>query len=221
MQTLVQNIRSLELLHLQLNDKDRQKLDQQIRLLRADIDREMSAFQELRQQAMATSMHDETRLSSEENGQEQTTESETATNELRQRSVAKTNNRLNDSYDLLEQDLILLRDTMNEVAELVARHGQPISHTDYMIHSAQDHIRQASSLLQKAVHNKYVTLASGALIGASLGGPVGFLMGMKIGALAALSGSAVGALSANIMQQRALREGEAKKDDRAYPQAML
>lgn len=213
-QTLVQNIRSLEQLHLQLNDKDRQKLDQQIRLLRADSDREMSAFQELRQQAMATSIDDETRLNNEENGQEQT-------NELRQRSVAKSNNRLNDSYDLLEQDLLLLRDTMNEVAELVARHRQPIGHTDYMIHSAQDHIRQASSLLQKAVHNKYVTIASGALIGASLGGPVGFAMGMKIGALAALSGSAVGALSANIMQQRALREVEAKKDDRAYPQAML
>ena len=211
-QSLEQNIRSLEQLHLQLNEKDRRKLDEQIRLLRADIDRELTEFHELRQQAMITSIDDETRLS---------TDIEPETNQLRQRKIANDNARLNESYDLLEQDLILLRDTMNEVAVLVAQQRQTITHTDYLIHSAHDQLRHASSLLQKAVHNKYITLASGALIGASLGGPVGFLMGIKIGALAALSGSAVGALSANIMQQRVLREDEEKKHANAYNQAML
>ena len=218
-QDLSQNVRNLEQLHLKLSEKDRVKLDEQIRSLRADVDHEVSEFQLLRERAMASSLDQHAILPDEASTSNATAERDTAENELRQRQV--TTNRLNDSYDLLEQDLIMLRETIGEVAQLVAQQNQRISHTDHLIHSAQDRIRNASSLLQKAVHHRYRTLASGALLGATLGGPIGCIMGMKIGALVALSGSAVGALSANLWQSRAARTGETHAEPSAYHQAML
>jgi hypothetical protein len=193
----VQNIRTIEQLHSQLNEKDH----------------EMSEFHILRNQAMASSVDDNI------NNNNNSVEQDTTSNELRQRQI--TTNRLNDSYDLLEQDLILLRETIGEVAQLVAQQQEKISRTERLTLMAHDQIRSASSLLHKAVHNKYITLASGALLGASLGGPVGCFMGLKIGALVALSGSAVGALSANIMQQRIIRNDELENRKDSYNQAML
>ncbi|UJR25317.1 hypothetical protein I4U23_006668 [Adineta vaga] len=213
-QNLVQNIRNIEQLYLQLTEKDRMKLERQICLLRTDSDREMSEFQILREQAMASSIDDN--LNNSNN-----IENDEIPNELRQRQI--TTNRLNDSYDLLEQDLILLRDTIGEVAQLVAQQKEKISHTEQLVHMAHDQIRHASTFLQKAVQNKYFTLASGALLGAGLGGPLGCLMGLKIGAIAALGGSAVGALSVNIMQHRITQSDEFKDNDNndSYSQAML
>ncbi len=193
----MQNIRTIEQLHSQLNEKDH----------------EMSEFHILRNQAMASSVDDNI------NNNNNSVEQDTTSNELRQRQI--TTNRLNDSYDLLEQDLILLRETIGEVAQLVAQQQEKISRTERLTLMAHDQIRSASSLLHKAVHNKYITLASGALLGASLGGPVGCFMGLKIGALVALSGSAVGALSANIMQQRIIRNDELENRKDSYNQAML
>lgn len=219
-QNLVQNIRNIEQLHSRMNEKDRTKLDHQIRLLRTEIDREMSEFHTLRDQAKTTSINENSSSSNDNVNTNESVEDDATSNELRQRHVTKTN-RLNDSYDLLEQDLILLRDTISEVAQLVKQQEEKLSRTEQLTNMAYDRIRDASSLLQKAVHNKYISVASGALLGASLGGPVGCIMGLKIGALVALSGSAVGALSANIMQQRAIRNDESQNRRDSYNQAML
>ncbi|CAF4371815.1 unnamed protein product, partial [Rotaria sp. Silwood2] len=221
-QNLLQNIRTIEQLHLQLNDKDRVKLDRQIQLLRTEIDREMSEFQILREQAKVSSMDEN--LSSiddtNKNNNNNDIQQDIMANGLRQRHVTTTD-RLNDSYNSLEQDLILLHETMGEVAQLIAQHNEKISNTERLINIAHDRIHEASTLLQQAVHNKYVTIVSGALLGASLGGPVGCFVGLKMGALVALSGSAVGALSANFMQQRITRNDEPKTNDISYNQAML
>jgi len=219
-QNLVQNIRNIEQLHLQLNEKDRTKLERQIRLLRTEIDREMSEFHILRDQAMASSIDENLSLSDDNINNNNSSEQDIASNELRQRHLTTTN-RLNESHDSLEQDLILLRETIGEVAQLVKQQQEKISNTEHLINLAHDRIRDASSLLQRAVHNKYITLASGALIGASLGGPVGCFMGLKVGALVALSGSAVGALSANLMQQRLMRNDGSNDNNDSYNQAML
>lgn len=216
----MQNIRNIEQLHSQMNEKDRIKLDRQICLLRTEIDREMSEFHTLRGRAMATSIDENFSSSNDNINTNGSPEDNAASNELRQRHVT-TSNRLNDSYDLLEQDLILLRDTISEVAELVKQQQEKLSRTEQLTHMAYDRIRDASSLLQRAVHNKYISVASGALLGASIGGPVGCIMGLKIGALVALSGSAVGALSANIMQQRVTRNDELQNRRDSYNQAML
>lgn len=218
----MQNIRTIEQLHSQLNEKERIKLERQIRLLRTEVEREMSEFHALRDQAMATSMNESPTLSTDPTDQNASQEHDTSSNELRQRHVTKsTTNSLNDSYDLLEQDLILLRDTINEVAQLVRQQQETVSRTEQLTNMAHDRIRDATSMLQKAVQNRYISLASGALLGASLGGPVGCFMGMKIGALVALSGSAVGALSANLMQQRIARNDESQERRDSYNQAML
>jgi hypothetical protein len=145
-------------------------------------------------------------------------------NELRQRHV--TTNSLNDSYDSLEQDLVYLREKIDEVQALVARQQQQqeqiLSRTEYLKTIAQDRIYNASSFFQKAIYNRYVTVASGALIGASICGPVGFTMGTKIGALVTLSGSALGALSMNIMRQKVTETDETENNNAiAYNQAML
>ncbi|CAF1155465.1 unnamed protein product [Rotaria sordida] len=221
-QNLLQNIRSIEQLHLQLNDKDRLKLDRQIRLLRTEIDREMSEFHILREQAMTSTMN-ENLSSIDDTNNNDNIQQDIISNELRQRHVTTTTttNNLNDSYDLLEQDLILLHETMGEVAQLVAQQKEKISNTEHLMNLAHNRIHEASTLLQRAIHNKYVTLASGALLGAALGGPVGCFMGLKMGALVALSGSAVGALSANFMQQRMTRNDEPQSNDISYHQAML
>lgn len=218
----MQNIRAIEQLHSQLNEKERVKLERQIRHLRTEIDREMSEFHTLRDQAMATSMNESTSLSTDPIDHNDHPEHDTSSNELRQRHVAKaTTNSLNNSYDLLEQDLILLRDAINEVAQLVKQQQETISRTEQFTNMAHDRIRDATSILQRAVQSRYVSLASGALLGASLGGPVGCFMGLKIGALVALSGSAVGALSANIMQQRISRNDASQERRDSYNQAML
>ncbi|CAF0784988.1 unnamed protein product [Adineta steineri] len=220
-QTLAQNIRNIEQLHLQLTEKYRVKHDRKILLLRTEINNEMSEFHTLRNQAMASSIDENLSTVDERSDDNNNTEQNPESNGLHQRHVTETN-RLNDSYDLLEQDLILLRDTMNEVAQLVQLHKEKISHTEQLIHIAHDQIRNASTLLQKAVQNKYFTLASGAILGASLGGPIGCIMGLKIGALAALSGSAVGAFSVNRMQQKMIRnEEQIHNNHDSYNQAML
>ncbi|CAF0804009.1 unnamed protein product [Adineta steineri] len=220
-QTLAQNIRNIEQLHLQLTEKYRVKHDRKILLLRTEINNEMSEFHTLRNQAMASSIDENLSTADDRSDDNNNTEQDPESNGLRQRHVTETN-RLNDSYDLLEQDLILLRDTMNEVAQLVQLHKEKISHTEQLIHIAHDQIRNASTLLQKAVQNKYITLASGAILGASLGGPIGCIMGLKIGALAALSGSAVGAFSVNRMQQKMIRnEQQIHNNHDSYNQAML
>lgn len=222
-QNLVQNIRAIEQLHSQLNEKERIKLERQIRLLRTEIDREMTEFHTLRDQAMSASMNETASLSSTDPIEtNEVQQDDTSSNELRQRHVTKsTTNSLNDSYDLLEQDMILLRDTINEVAQLVKQQQETISRTEQLTNMAHDRIRDASSILQKAVQHKYLSVASGALLGASLGGPIGCFMGLKIGALVALSGSAFGALSANLMQQRIARNEESREKRNSYDQAML
>jgi len=146
-------------------------------------------------------------------------------NELRQRHV--TTNCLNDSYDLLEQDLAYLREKIDEVQAMVAHQQQQqqliLSRTEHLKTIAQDRIYNASSFFQKAIYNRYVTLASGALLGGSICGPVGFTMGAKIGALVTLSGSALGALSMNIMRQKVTETDETENNNSAaaYNQAML
>ncbi|CAF3297503.1 unnamed protein product [Rotaria socialis] len=227
-QNLLQNILNIEQLHQQLNDKDRVKLDRQIRLLRSEIDREISEFHILREQAMASSMNDNLTLADDttpvtvtdnDNNNDNIRE-EIVSNQLRQRHVTGADS-LNDSYNALEQDLILLHETIEEVAQLVAQQKEKLSHTEQLIHMAHDRIQDASTLIQRAVHSKYVTVASGALLGASLGGPVGFMMGLKMGTLVALSGSAVGALSANFLQRRIMRNDESADTTTSYNQAML
>jgi syntaxin 17 len=169
----------------------------------------MNEFPRLREQGAAFSLQDDNNDS----------EQDSTSNELRQRHT--TTNRLNDSYDFLEQDLAHLREAVDEVAALVAQQKQSLSRTEHLRNLAQYPIQNASSIFQKAIHNRYVTLASGALLGASIGGPVGFVMGVKVGALVALSGSAVGALSMNIMQQRVSEASESQDNTTSYHQAML
>lgn len=181
----------------------------------------MSEFHILREQAMNCSLDENISTSDDNinNNNSTNPEEDLISNQLRQRHVTTTH--LNDSYDLLEHDLILLRETINEVAQLVAQQKEKISRTERLTLMAHDQIRSATSILQKAVQNKYITLASGALLGASLGGPVGCIMGLKMGAFVALSGSAVGALSANLVQQRITRNDEIKDMNESYSQAML
>lgn len=216
-QDLVQNLRNLEVLNSRLNETDRKKIEEEIRFLRVDVDREMTEFHQLRDEAMITSRNEEV---STTNDDRDVQSPDPIQNELRHRKIS-SNFQLNDSYDSVEQDLIVLRDTISEVAKLVSHQRQTILQTEDLIHSAQTRIQNATTLLQKAVQNKYVSIASGALLGATLGGPVGFLMGVKVGALAALSGSAVAALSVNLMQQRANRHDETHQNSNAYNQAML
>ncbi|CAF1039640.1 unnamed protein product [Rotaria sp. Silwood1] len=215
---LSENILSIEQLNSQLNEDERSKLDHQIHLLRNEIDREMTEFHRLREEVIVSSP-EENNLSINEIDKNDIKDNST-TNELRQRHI--TTNRLNDSYDLLEQDLAYLREAIDEVATLVKQQQKKLSTTEHLKNMAQYRIRNASSFLQKAIHNRYVTLASGALLGGSIGGPVGFMMGTKVGALVALSGSAVGALSMNIMQQRVAENDESQTNNTiAYNQAML
>ncbi|CAF0748397.1 unnamed protein product [Adineta steineri] len=217
---LAENIRNIEQLYLQLNENERFTLDHQVRHFRIEIDREMNEFHRLREQYIA--LPSENTLSINEtndNNNSSSIEENTTSNQLRQRHV--TTNRLNDSYDLLEQDLAHLREAIDEVATIIAQQDKLLSRTEQIKNIAQYRVRNVSSLFQKAIHNRYITIASGALLGATIGGPVGFMMGAKAGTLVALSGSAVGALSMNIMQQRASENEESEYNTTAYNQAML
>jgi hypothetical protein len=211
---LVENLRNIEQLYPQLNENQRVKLDHQVHLLRTEIDREMNEFHRLREHSAAFPLQENNAL------QDDTTNDDFEHNELRQRHI--TTNRLNDSYDMLEQDLAYLREKIDEVATLVAQQQPALSRAEHMRNLAQYPIQNASSFFQNAIQNRYVTLASGAALGASIGGPVGFIMGTKIGALVAFTGSAVGALSMNIMRQRVSEANESQDDNTtSYNQAML
>ena len=145
------------------------------------------------------------------------------TNELRQRHVTAT--RSNETYDLLEQDLVYLREAVDEVAVLLARQQQQyeqISRTVSLRNLTHSSLSNATSFIQNIIHNQYVTTASGAVIGAAITGPVGFIMGTKVGALVALSGSALGAFSMSIMRHKETEKIESEDDQStAYNQAML
>ena len=215
---MAKNLLNIERLYSQLNENERSKLGRQIDLLRTEIDREMNEFHRLRQHGAAFLPQENNLLIDNTNTNE--FEQDTTSNGLRQRHV--TENRLNDSYDLLEQDLAYLREAIDEVATIVAQQQQALSRTEHLRHLAQHPIQNASLFFQRAIQNRYVTFASGALLGASIGGPVGFIMGTKLGALVALSGSAVGALSVNIMRQRVSDANESQDDGTvSYNQAML
>jgi hypothetical protein len=224
-QNLVQNIRYLENLHTQLADRDRTDINNRIRLLRIGIDHEITEFHELRQQAMKTSSDENISLTNNDHPSNDRTDESTVTSTndelVRSQVTTSPNFLLNHSYNSLEQDLIVLQETINKVAQLVAEQKQTLSYTENLIETAHDHTRIAASLLQRTVRNKYFSLATGALIGASFGGPVGFLMGMKIGTLAALSGSAVGVLSMNRMQTKIIQHEQLIDTTMAYSQAML
>jgi hypothetical protein len=182
----------------------------------------MSDLHKLREETITSSSPDENIDDTNNNDNNNTIDTiaqDPSPDELRRRHIRR--NRLNDSYDLLEQDLAHLREAVDEVATLVAQQQEKISNTAHVINMAQYRIHHASSFLQKAVHHRYVTLATGAVLGACIGGPVGFVMGTKIGSLVALSGSAVGALSMNIMRQRATPTDESEDTVTAYHQAML
>lgn len=220
------NISTIEQLSEQLNEKDRTKLDREIRLLRAEIDRETTEFQTLRQQAVASTM-DTTPTPTNEttpiiDNDTDHTDQETASNELRQRHVTTTTTEsFDDSYKKLIEEIQVLNEIVGEVAQLTAQQREKISHTERLIDMAHDRIHDASTLLQKAVHSKYATTVSGALLGASLGGPVGFVLGLKMGTIAALGGSAFGALSANLLQRGITRHDQANDNNSSYNQAML
>jgi hypothetical protein len=177
----------------------------------------MSEFHKLREQFTVSSLQENS--SSIEETYNNDIEENTTSNELRQRHIAT--NRLNDSYVLLEQDLASLREAIDEVSTLVAQQERTLSRTQQFKTIAQYPVRNVSSFFQQAVHNRYVAMTSGALLGACVGGPVGFMMGAKVGALVAFSGSAVGALSMNIMQQRVSQTDESQDNSTAYDRAML
>lgn len=201
----------------QLNENEHSKLDQHIQLLRGEIDREMSEFHRLREQ-LTTEENTSSSINEEEDNHVE--EEETISNVLRQRHV--TTNPLNHTYDLLERDLAFLRDKIDEVATLIADQEQKLTRLEYYKTIAHNRIHSASSFLYNAIHNRYVTTATGAVLGASIGGPVGFIMGTKVGSLVALSGSALGALSMNIMRQRVIETDESEDNNTtAYSQAML
>lgn len=203
-----------------MSNKARLKLDRQIQLVRKDIDHERLEFHRLREQAMTTSMNENPSSMDDNNHNNNNAEEDSESNQLRQRHLTETNN-LAETCDSLQQDVVNLHQTIQEVALLVAQHKEKLTHTEQLINTAHDRIQNASTLLQKAVHNKYTSMISGALLGASLGGPVGLVMGLKIGAVVALSGSAVGAVSVNLAQQRRTRSDTPTSNDTSYNQAML
>lgn len=212
---MTENVVNIEQLHTKLNEAHRSKFDHRIHFLHAEIYREMNEFQTLRETLMISSFT-ENNVSNDENNQ-----NNLISNELSQQQITK--NHLNDSYDLLEQDLAYLRSAFDEVAAIIKRQDElTLSKTEHLKHIVHYPIRNASSFFQKALQNRYLILASGAVLGASIGGPVGFIMGAKVGALVTLSGSAVGALSMNIMRQRAIENNESENHEAAaYSQAML
>ncbi|UJR23595.1 hypothetical protein I4U23_026584 [Adineta vaga] len=205
---LADSIRNIEELQSQLDENERLTLDHQIYRLRNETDREMNEFHRLREQFSLSSLPID-----------ESTSSYTEENDLRQRHT--TINRVNNSYDLLEQDLATLRETIDEVATLVNQQEEIITRTQQLRNIAQVRVHNVSSFFHKAIHNRYLTIASGALLGASLGGPVGFMMGVKVGSLVALTGSAVGAFSMDIMRQRIEENNKSQNTATAYNQAML
>ncbi|CAF4511450.1 unnamed protein product [Rotaria socialis] len=216
---LAKHIAIIEQLHSQSNENQRLKLAHHIHLLRIKIGGQMTSLDRLQEELLFSSLT-ENNSSLNEIDQNDSQHSPTS-NEFRHRQI--TTNRLNDSYDLLEQDLAYLHEAIDEVNTIIKQQNQKLlSKTEHVQNNAEDPSHNTSSLIQKVMQSRYFALVSGAVIGASLGGPVGFMVGAKVGALVTLSGSAVGALSLNIMRQKVLDNNESQNNDCAtYNQAML
>ncbi|CAF1656341.1 unnamed protein product, partial [Adineta ricciae] len=159
---LSHSIRHTQQLHSQLDENEYLTLDYQIHRLLKETEREMSEFHRLREQ-FNLSMNETTPNLTDETDQ---------SNELQQQQVTVT--RVNDSYDLLERDLATLRETIDEIATLLARQEQMITRMQQLRDIAQVRVHNASLFFHNIIHNRYMTITSGALIGATLGGPVGF-----------------------------------------------
>lgn len=223
---LKENLENIEELYSKLNDIERLKVNQQIHLLRIKIDYEMTDLQNLREQLNA----EENLLSinetdNQDDDNNDNLQDNSLSNELRQRHVTTTTtttNNLDTNYDLLEDDLAYLRTAIDEVTALVAKQQEQIERLEQLRNNNNTNTNTMPTFFQKFIHNRYVPVVSGAVVGASITGPVGFLMGTKVGALVALSGSALGALSMNIMRHRATDNDETQTDETTtYNQAML
>lgn len=203
-----------------MNDEDRAKINPEVNTLRFDVEREIVEFQKLRRKAMDFSSQqsdasDEAVMDKDESGRTVSEE----TSGLRQRLLNA--DQLNDSYQAVEKDLINLKETITLVSQLVANQRTTIWHTDQLITSAQSQLTSATTYLQSAVRHKYGAMASGALIGASLAGPIGLFMGMKAAAIATIGGSAIGAVSATIVHKKTSQDISNTNQGQVYDRAML
>ena len=213
----MQDRQHIEQLGLQLNENERLTMESQVQSLRDQIDHQISELHRLREETV----DDENNLPIDPSTTDPNNiEENTSPNVLRQRHASR--NPLDATYDMLERDLIYLRQTVDDIDKLVTEQGQKLSRIELYRTIVHNRLNSASSLLSNIFHNRFVTTAAGAAVGAGIGGPVGLTMGAKIGALVALSGSALGALSMNIMRQRVAETDQVENNDvTPYSQAML
>lgn len=192
-------------------------MELQVQSLRDQIDHQISELHRLREETA----DDEDNLPIDPPTTDPNSiEENNSPNVLRQRHV--TRNPLDATYDMLERDLIYLRQTVDDIDKLVTEQGEKLSRIELYRTIVHNRLHSASSLLSNVFHNRFVTTTAGAIVGAGIGGPVGLTMGAKIGALVAVSGSALGALSMNIMRQRVAETDQIENNDvTPYNQAML
>lgn len=205
----------IEKFDLPFDENERSKMRSQVQAIREQIDHELTELHRLREQPV----DDQTDLPIDQ----PTTDPDHIEDNhsiLRQRHVSR--NPLDASYDMLERDLIYLRQTVDDIDKLVAEQEQKLSRIELYRTIVHNRLHSASSLLSNVFYNRFTTTATGAVVGAGIAGPVGFTMGAKIGALLAFSGSAVGALSMNVMRQRVTEPDQVQTNDViAYDRAML
>ncbi|CAF5036401.1 unnamed protein product, partial [Rotaria magnacalcarata] len=119
---LAKYIAIIEQLHSQSNENERLKLAHHIHFLRIKIDGQMTSLDRLQEELLFSSFT-ENNSSLNEIDQNDSQHSLTS-NELRHRQI--TTNHLNESYDLLEQDLAYLHEAIDEVNTIIKQQDQKL-----------------------------------------------------------------------------------------------
>jgi hypothetical protein len=218
----------MEELSQHLNDNRRGEVENETIALRKMTDEEKADFQERREEMeRVMSRGNGLQLTDDDENRQQEDNlqsiAESSSEGLRQRQIQLNHPDRSEVYNALEQELRVLYETANEVNRLAASQGSTISRTNQLIQAAHDDVNRGASLLHQTIRHKYTKIASGALLGAALGGPVGLCLGAKAGALVALSSSTVAIVTMKIMQRHgsSTTNSSSMETSVAYDQAML
>ena len=108
----------------------------------------------------------------------------------------------NQEYDKLLDTLIDLRDIQNNISELLVSQDEKIESIEDKIWNSEHEIKLGIQELQEAkrLSFSYQKVLLGGLVGAVIGGPLGFLTGLKYVGLTTSTGTILGGVGGYTIQ---------------------
>ncbi|KAI0212937.1 Syntaxin-17 [Lamellibrachia satsuma] len=107
------------------------------------------------------------------------------------------------SWEDLKGDLVELNSLMHDFSSLVTEQQESVDAIEENVSTSEQNVESGIKNLAKASKMKFALFPlAGALIGGTVGGPIGLVAGAKLGGLAALGGGVIGFTGGKFWSQR-------------------